>query len=344
PLRVRATVTVRPQFELHDYKGVELEGTSTAVPDAEVERALSSLRKESATLVPVERPVQLGDVPTIDYEGKIDGVPFDGGTAAAQSTEIAEERFIPGFASGIVGMAAGETKDVEAHFPDDYSNAELAGKTAIFTIVVHENKIAELPELDDELAKRFGGEAATVASLRDELRNRLEAGARQHQRRDMTGELLEKLMSAHEFALPQVLVDRESEHLFDEAKSYVDRSGTAWETYLEEQGKSESDLRDEYRAEASKRVKSSLLIEAIAKAEGIAAGNADVEAEVAQLSRQYGQSREAILEMLRPNFNALLDGIVRTKTVEFLLDHAKVTEVALPANAADAETEAVGQA
>jgi trigger factor len=331
PMRVRATVFVRPQFTLGTYKGVEVEGAPILVPDSEIERALLSLRKESATLIPLERPVELGDVPTIDYEGSIDGVPFDGGKAENQSTEIAEDRFIPGFASGIVGMVAGQTKEIEAHFPDDYGTAELAGKTAIFKVTVRENKLAELAELDDEFAKRFGGEGATIGSLRDELRNRMEASAREHQRRAMTGPLLEKLMAAHEIALPSVLVDRESEHLYDEAKSYVDRSGVAWDAYLTQQDKTEDALRAQYRAEAEKRVKSSLLIEAIAKAENIQATNADVEAEVAQLSRQYGQPREAILEMLRSNFNALLDGIVRTKTVEFLLDHASVTEAAAPA-------------
>jgi trigger factor len=331
PLRVRATVYVRPQFELRDYKGIALEGPPVSVSDQDLENALQGLRREASILTPVERPVALGDVPTIDYLGSIDGVPFDGGAAEGQPTEILEERFIPGFASGIVGMSAGETKDVEARFPDDYSNTELAGKTAMFKITVHENKAAELPELDDEFAKRFIGEEGTLAALRDDLRNRLEANARARQRRQITGALLEKLSAAHDVALPPVMVEREVESLENEAKSYVERSGLEWPAYLEQQGKSEQELRDEYRAEAEKRVKGSLLIEAIAKAENIVASTPDVEAEIQQLSRQYQQPREAILEMLRPNFNALVDGIVRTKTVEFLLDHAVVTEVAATA-------------
>jgi trigger factor len=326
PVRLRATVYVRPQFELQAYKGIALEGVSTAVSDEDVEKALEGLRKEAGTLLPVERPVELGDVPTIDYEGKIDGVPFDGGKAEGQATEILEDRFIPGFATGIAGMVAGETKDIEAHFPAEYGNTELAGKTAIFTITVHENKVAELAELDDEFAKRFGGPDATLGTLRDELRNRLEANARQQQRRALTGPLLEHLMSAHEFALPAVLVDREIESLFEEAKSYIERAGVAWSDYLQKQDKSEDALRAEYRAEAEKRVKSSLLLEAIAKAQSITATNADIEAEVQQLSRQYQQPREAILEMVRSNIGALVDGIVRTKTIEYLLDHASITE------------------
>ncbi len=326
PLRVRATVSVRPQIELHDYKGVALVGASIAVSDEQVENALQELRKDAGTLVPADRPVQLGDVPTIDYAGTIDGVPFEGGSAEGQATEIAENRFIPGFAAGIVGLTAGQTKDVEAHFPEDYGSAELAGKTAVFTITVHENKVAELPALDDEFARRFGREDGTLATLRDELRNRLEASARQHQRRDLTTVLLQKLMDAHDFGLPAVLVDREAENLRNEAKSYIERAGVTWDDYLQKQGKSEESLVAEYRADAERRVKSSLLVEAIAKAEAISATSADVEAEVQQLSAQYRQPREAILEMLRSNFNALVDGIVRTKTIEFLLEQANISE------------------
>jgi trigger factor len=336
PLRFRATVYVRPIIEPHDYKGLEFRAPSTAVSDADVERALESLRKESAVLVPVDRPVRMGDVPTLDYVGTIDGTPFEGGSAEGKATEIDEDRFIPGFASGIAGMAPGETKSIEANFPADYGNAELAGKSAVFSVTVHENKAAELPELDDEFAKRFGGDDATLGSLRDELRNRLEASARQQQRRDLTGELLDRLMAAHEFDLPAVLVEREAEGLFDEAKRYIARAGVGWDAYLEQQGKSEEVLRAEYRTEAEKRVKSSLLIEAIAKAENIGATNADVEAEVGALSRQYGQPREAIMRMLSSNLSALVDGIVRTKTIEFLLDHAKVTEFT-PAAAGETE-------
>ena len=338
PLRVRATVFVRPHFDLGTYKGIALEGARATVTDAELDEAMAKLRKDQGTLVPVERPVTLGDTPTIDYLGKVDGVAFDGGAAESQPTEILEERFIPGFASGIVGMSAGETKDIEAHFPADYGNAELAGKTAVFTITVHENKVTELPALDDDFAKRFGREDGTLASLSDELRTRLEAQKRQNQRRALTGTLLEKLMAAHELPLPSVLVERESENLANEARSYVERAGLTWDAYLEGQGKTQDAVAADYRSEAEKRVKSSLLIEAIAKAESITATNADIEAEIAQLSRQYGQPREAILEMLRSNFNALVDGVVRTKTVEWLLDHATVTEVDAPAQTSDAET------
>ncbi|MBD5634940.1 MAG: trigger factor [Candidatus Eremiobacteraeota bacterium] len=328
PVRVRATVAVRPQIELGTYRGIEIEGPPATISDSDVENTLGELRKEAGTLVPVDRPVAIGDTPTIDYAGAIDGVPFDGGTAEQQSTEIVVERFIPGFADGIVGLAPGETKSFEAHFPADYTNEALAGKTAVFTVTVHENKVAELPELDDEFAKRFAGPEATVESLRDELRVRLEANARLRQRRAVSGPLLDRLVAAHEFALPPVLVEREIVSLYDEAKNQIERAGTDWAAHLEREGKTDDEVRASFRAGAERRVKGSLLIEAIAKAENIAATNADVEAELAEMRRQYGRPREEILRMLQSNINALVDGIVRTKTVEFLLDHAVITVTA----------------
>ncbi len=325
PLRLRATVAVRPQFELGNYKGIEVSGPSIEVTDKDMNDALTQLAKDAGTLNPVDREVQIGDTPTIDYAGKIDGVAFEGGTAQNQATEILEDRFIPGFATGIVGMKAGETKDIETKFPDDYQATELAGKTAIFTITVHENKVGEPAALDDELAKKFKGEDATLDALKDDLRNRLEANAIERRKRAVSGAILEKVLAANDVPLPEVMVKAEAEGLENEAKSYIERAGMEWSTYLEEQKKSEDELRAEYRTEAEKRVKTTLVLEAIAKAEHISATGDDIEAEVQNLSRQYQQPREVIMNMLRENVNALIDGIVRTKTVEFLIDNANIT-------------------
>jgi len=327
PLRLRATVSVRPPIELGQYKGIALEKPPTAVSDADVERALESLRREAASLVPAERPVALGDVPTLTYEGSIDGVPFEGGKAENHPVELVAERFIPGFAAGIVGMSAGESKHIEATFPADYSNAELAGKNAVFSVDVLENKTPEIPQLNDEFAQTIGGENATLEGLRADLRTRLEQSAEAQGRRALGTQLVEKLLASHDFALPQILVERETEHLESEARRQIERAGLTWESYLERQGKTPEVARAEYRAEAERRVKSTLLLEEIAKREKIEASSADIEAEIGSLSRQYGQPREAILAMLRPNLGGLIDGIVRSKTLDMLLSSAQFGEV-----------------
>lgn len=331
PLRVKALVSIRPAIEPKDYSGVEIADVTETATDEDVERTLAQMQRDAATLVPVDRPVQAGDVATLDYEGKIDGVPFEGGTAQGQETELDEGRFIPGFVSGIVGMTSGETKDVHATFPDPYSNADLAGKEAVFTVTVHEVKEPELPPLDDELAKRVS-RSETLEDLRAEVKRRLGETVKNNARRRMSGELLDKVVAANDFPLPEVLIDREIDALMNESRQYVARAGVSWDDYLAQSGKTEEELRAGYREEAERRVKTTLLVEAIAKKEGIQATQADVEAELDALAAQYGQPRERIVQALQQNVGALIDGIVRTKTIDRLIEQAKrvppATEVA----------------
>jgi trigger factor len=322
PPRFKAIVPVRPEFEPQGYTGVQVTEVPESAPDDQVDRTLEQMRKQAATLIPVERPARLGDTVVIDYEGKVDGVPFEGGAAQGQETELAEDRFIPGFVAGIVGMTAGETKDVPAKFPDPYSNADLAGKDAVFTITLHDVKEPELPELDDEFAKRVS-RSESLEDLRTEVKRRLDETTKRNARRQMSTELLEKLVAAHDFPLPAVLVERELDSLLAETRQYIARGGMTWDDYLAHSGKTEADLREQFREEAQRRVKTTLLVEAIAKKEDIHATEADVESELAALSQQYGQPRERIVQLLQNNVGTLIDGIVRTKTLDRLIDQAK---------------------
>ena len=323
PSRLKAIVDVRPPIDLHEYKGIEVEREASPITDEDVERSIEALAKERATLVPVERPARLGDVVTMDYEGKIDGVAFEGGSAKGQLTELDEKRFIPGFASGIAGMNAGESKDVEAVFPEDYPKEDLAGKTAVFSVSVHDVKALELPAIDDEFAKTIS-ENETLESLRTDVRKRLEAIAESRARRAIGNAVMERLVASHEFPLPDVLVEREVENMVNDLASQVAQSGSGFDEYLQEQGKTVDELRAAFRPDAEQRVKGTLVIEEIAQREGINATPADVAEELAALSRQYGQPVDRIRKALGNNVLSLMDGIVRTKTLEFLVDNAKV--------------------
>jgi trigger factor len=325
PSRLKATVAVRPSIELHAYRGLEVEREPITISDEDVDRSIAALAKERATLVPVERPARLGDVVTMDFEGKIDGVPFEGGTAKGQMSELDESRFIPGFASGIAGLGAGETKDVEAVFPSNYPNGELAGKTAVFTVTVHDVKALELPAIDDEFAKTIS-ENESLDALRADVRKRLEAIAQSRARRAVGNALMDQLLRAHDFPLPEVMVDREIDNMVNDLAAQVAQAGTAFEDYLAEQGKTAEELRETFRPDAEMRVKGTLVIEEIARAENITATPADIAEELGALSRQYGQPVDRIRKALGNNVVSLMDGIVRNKTLEFLVDNAKVTE------------------
>lgn len=311
PARLKAVVDVRPEIDLGTYKGVAVEREPIEITDDDVERSIAALAKERATLVPVERAAQLGDVVTMDYEGKIDGVAFEGGTAKGQMTELDENRFIPGFASGIAGMKAGETKDVEAIFPEGYSEASLSGKTAIFTIVLHDVKALELPAIDDAFAKSIS-ENETVDALRADVRKRLASIAEGRARRGIGNSIMDELLKNCEFPLPDILIEREIDHMINEDGGQSE--------------KTPDELRPLFRADAEMRVKGTLLIEAIAKKENIHATPADIAEELGALARQYGQPVDRIRKALGNNVLSLMDGIVRNKTLDFLIDNAKVTD------------------
>jgi trigger factor len=312
PTRMRATVEVRPEIELGTYKGVMVSRPPIGVADEDVERSLAALAKERATLVPVERTASLGDVVTIDYEGSMQGTPFEGGSGVGQVVELAEGRFVPGFTAGIEGMRAGETRQIQATFPAEYPAADLAGKTADFSVTLHEVKELDPPVIDDDFARAVS-QNETVAQLREDIRKRLEAVAAGRARRATGNAVMNKLMSAHDFPLPPTLVENELNRILEDV-----RSPGGEET-------SETQLREMHRKDAESRVKAGLLIAAIAKAENISATPADLAAELEVLARRYGQPAARIREALGHNLVTLIDGIVRNKTLDLLIDNAVVT-------------------
>jgi trigger factor len=333
PTRLRATVEVRPEIVLGEYKALAVRQPRIEIMDADVTRSLEALAKERATLVPVDRAAELGDIVTVDYDGTVDGEPFEGGSARAQVTELAEGRLLPGFAAGIAGMHAGETKTIEALFPAEYPQAELAGKTAAFSLTLQDVKRLELPAIDDVFAKSVSSNE-TLAQLREDVKRRLGTIARSRARRAIGNEILEKLLATHDFPLPKSMVDAEVDHLVSDVAADAARGGKSLVEYLAEIGKSEDELRAELRKDAEGRVKSTLLIERIAKAERIGATPADVGDELRALSRQYGQPVEKIRKALGNSVLSLMDGIVRNKTLDFLIDNAEgaAEETSAPAS------------
>jgi len=324
PTRLKATVEVRPEITLGSYKGVTISRPAIPVTDDDVDRSLAALARERATLVPVARPAQLGDVATLDYEGTIDGEPFEGGRGAGEIAELTEERFVPGFVSGILGMTPGEKKRIDARFPGDYPAQELAGKAAVFDVTLQDLKEYELPPLDDEFAKTVSTQE-TLDELKAELRRRLEAVAAGRTRRTIGNAIMSQLLAAHDFPLPPTMVENELNRMVEDVAAAAASGGTTFEQHLQQIDKTESELRESLRAEAESRVKAALLIEAIAKAEKITATPADIAAELEVLARRYGQPIARIRKALGNNLLSLMDGIVRTKTLDFLVDNASVT-------------------
>ncbi|MHB8141222.1 MAG: trigger factor [Vulcanimicrobiaceae bacterium] len=330
PTRIKATVEVRPVITLGSYRGISVPRPPIVITDEDVDHSLEALARERGTLIPCDRPARLGDIVTLDYRGRIGDEPFEGGSAEQQTIELSEDRFIPGFATGIVGLQAGESREFEATFPPDYAQPELAGKVATFAVTLHDIKELEVPLLDDRFAAGLGN-YEHLEALRRDVRARLEAIAQARADRQAANHLVERLLSEHQFELPSSMVEREVDHLVEEVASNAGRSGGTLESYLEDVGQTQAELRAGFVEEAERRVKGTLLIEAIAKAESIVATPADIREELESLSRRYGQPVERIRKALANSLHGLEDGIVRNKTLAFLLASSELTDAAVDA-------------
>jgi trigger factor len=329
-LRITATVAVRPEIELKEYRGISVSRPPVHVSDEDVEHSLQSLRKRAATLEPVtDRGIQAGDVVTLDYEGTIDGRPFEGGTARDHTTEVLPEKFIPGFAEQLFDAKAGDTRTVRVTFPPAYHATAVAGKEAVFEVAIHDVKTPVQPPLDDEFAKQIS-EHQSLDALRDDVRRRHQILAESRAREAMERELLAALVARHDFPLPEVLVEREAANMLADAKDSVEQSGRTWDAYLRSRNAPESAILEEINADAQRRVKAALLIEQIAKTEKIEATTADLEREIERLARSTGRTRQAAVEMLQRSgdLGRLMDAIRRDKTMAFLVEKASVTEKA----------------
>jgi len=320
-LRIKALVDVRPEIALGAYKEIKTKLPPVDVSDDEVERSLQALRKRAATLTPVtDRGVKSGDVITLDYAGRIDGNLFEGGSAVNHTTEVSDEQFVPGFAQQLYGAMPGERREVRVTFPAEYHTAALAGKSAAFDVVVHDIKVPVLPELDAAFAKSVS-DNETVESLRTDIRKRLELVAGQRARESAEQEFMQSLLSAHDFPLPEVLVEREVERMLSDVKESIERSGRSWER---DEGADEAKLRKDMRPRAEQRVKSTLLVDEIAKAERIEAGGSDVDREIGRMARSMNQPPERVLGWLREGggLARLIDSIRREKTIDVLVTRA----------------------
>ncbi|MBV8170379.1 MAG: trigger factor [Candidatus Eremiobacteraeota bacterium] len=327
-LKITATVAVRPQITLAPYTDIEVTSPSMNVDEREVDESLEVLRKRAATLEPVaDRGVQAGDVVTLDYTGRIDGETFEGGTATDHTTEISPQRFIPGFAEQLYGARAGERRTVTVTFPQEYKPDHLAGKTAVFDVLVRDVKQPVLAPLDDAFAKTVS-DLETLAALRNEVRRRLERGAQARAREAVESALLRTLNQSNDFPLPDVLVDRETESILADTQHQVERAGGTWQEYLQERKLNEEQARANARADAERRVKSSLILEQIAKQEKIRVSGEDVDRELDSLARVRGATARATLDDLRSsgNIDRFLNAIRRNKTLGFLVEKAKVAE------------------
>lgn len=325
PVVFKATVTVKPEVTLGDYKGLEVKKQDTEVTDEEIEEQLKDQQQRFAELVVKEDAIVEGDTAVIDFAGYVDGEAFEGGTAEGYSLEIGSGSFIPGFEEQLVGLKTGDEKDVEVTFPEEYHAAELAGKPAVFKVKVHEVKGKELPELNDELAKEIDPEVAGIDELRTKLKERTAEEKKNAADTALRDELVEAAAENATIDVPHVMVHNEEHRMIDDFARRLEMQGMNLDLYYQFSGQTHEDLHKQFHEDAVKRVRVSLTLEAIAAAENIEVSEEDINEELNNMSSQFNMDIDQIKAALG-GVSMLENDLRMQKTIDFLVDNAKVTE------------------
>ena len=319
-----AEVVTKPEVKLGAYKDLEVSvEVSKEVTDEEVDAKLENERKNLAELVVKEGAAENGDTVVIDFVGSVDGVEFDGGKGENHSLELGSGQFIPGFEDQLVGAKAGDEVEVKVTFPEDYQATDLAGKAAVFVTKVNEVKAKEVPALDDELAKDLDDEVETLDELKAKYRKELEAAKEIAYDDAVEGAALDLAVENAEIVeLPAEMVENEVHRAMNEFMGNLQRQGISPEMYFQITGTTQEDLRKQYEADSDKRVKTNLVIEAVAAAEGFDATDEEIQKEINDLAAEYNMEVSQVSELLSPEM--LKHDIAMKKAVEVITSSAKV--------------------
>ena len=321
-LEFKVTVEVLPEFTPMDFSTIEIEREEASVPESEIDDALQTIASRNEGTEKVDRDAQSGDVVLIDFVGKRDGVAFPGGTAEGHQLKLGSNSFIPGFEDQLIGAKAGETRLINVTFPEQYGNDELAGQPATFDVTVHEVQQTVPAKVDDDLAKQVGAES--LEQMKDYLRTQLNADINGLARSRTKRRLLDILADGHSFPVPETLVDHEFEAIWKRVEEDLKND----ELDAEDKGKSEDELKAEYRKISERRVRLGLLLAEIGRANDVTVTQDDVNQGLLAEARRYPGQEQMVFKYFRDNPQALDQiraPIFEDKVVDFVLDKAKVT-------------------
>ncbi|HBI93926.1 MAG TPA: trigger factor [Terrisporobacter glycolicus] len=327
-LVILVDVEVKPSFELGEYKGVEVEKVEETINEDAVTAKLEEMREKGSRLVSVEREIANGDTVNIDFEGFDGEVAFEGGKGENYDLVIGSGSFIPGFEEQLVGKKVGEELEVNVTFPEEYHAENLAGKPVVFKVKVNDVKVKELPELNDEFAADTT-EFNTLEELTADVKAKVEAEAAEAAKNELRNRVIEKVVANTEVEVPEAMVKNEIENQMMELNYQLQYQGFGMEQFLQMTGKTMEEFKAEFTAnrrdEAVKNVKTSLVIEAIAKAEDVQVNEEEVDAEVQKMAEAYNMTVEQVKEALRPTDLKDMEGQLKIrKTIDLLVDSAKI--------------------
>lgn len=327
PVVFTALVTTRPEVKLGEYKGIEVEKIDYTVSEEDVDKDIEATRKKNARLVTVEdRAAENGDITVIDFEGSVDGVPFDGGKGDDYELELGSGTFIPGFEDQLLGSKPGDLVDVKVMFPEDYHADKLAGKDALFKVTVKEIKVREFPELDDDFASEVS-EFETMEDYRKDVRKKLEEAAENKAKAEKENAVIAKVIENAEFEVPEAMIETQIDNQVRDFAQRLSYQGIDLDTYMKYTNSTMEALRENMKPQAVNQVNGSLVLNAVKNAEGIETGEEELELELVDMAKKYNMEIDKLKELISDveKENIKNDMAIR-KTVAMLTENAVEVE------------------
>ena len=323
----KATVAVFPEMTLGQYKGLEAPRAEAKVTDEDVDARLKEMAERNSRMVSVDRAVEKGDIANINFEGFLDGEPFDGGKGEDHDLEIGSGSFVPGFEDQLIGMKAEEERDINITFPEDY-HADLAGKAVVFHVKVNAVKVKEVPAIDDEFAKDVS-EFDTLDELKADVRGKITAEREEAAGRAFEDILMGKVADGLTGEIPDAMVEAQAQRFVDNFRMQIQSQGLPFDKYLEMTNMDVDSLLEQAKEPAARQVKMDLAVGAIIKAEGLEATDEDVDAEYEKMAKQYGMEAEEIKKYM--DAEVIREQVLRDKAIRVVVDSAVAVEPVIQA-------------
>ena len=330
PFIFTAEVALKPEVTLGKYKGVKVEKADTAVTEEEVEAEIKKEQEKNSRTVDVtDRAVQKDDVATIDFEGFVDGVAFEGGKGADYPLTIGSGTFIPGFEDALIGAEIGRETEVNVTFPEDYQAAELAGKPAVFKCTVKKLQEKQIPALDEDFVSEVSDESDTVEEYKEEIRKNLSDKKEADAKNAKEDAVIDAIIEDAKMEIPDAMVETQQRQLLQDYAQRMQAQGISMEQYMQFTGLTSQALMEQVKPQALKRIQSRLVLEAVVAAENLTATEEDFEEEVKTMAEIYQMEADKVKELLGENGKKqVLDDICVKKAVEFVVDNAKEEKAA----------------
>ncbi|MCR4693123.1 MAG: trigger factor [Firmicutes bacterium] len=327
PVVFTALVTTKPEVELGEYIGIKVAKIEHNVSEADVEKEIKVAQEKNARLVPADgKKIKKGNIVTIDFLGSVDGVEFEGGKGENYDLEIGSNTFIPGFEDQLIGKKAGDEVDVNVTFPEEYHAPDLAGKDALFKVKIHENKVKELPEINDDFASEVS-EFDTLEEYKNSIKERLEKAASDRVKTETENAVVDKVTEGAKVEIPEAMINDQCERMVQDFAQRLQYQGLDINQYMQYTGSSIEQMKESFKPQAEKQLKTTLVLEAISKKENISITDEEVNDKICEMAKQYNMEADKLKELMQDkDIENLKEEISMNKVIDMLVNKAKISK------------------